>query len=369
MPPSNVIWDMDPHTKGKHLVLREYMNAWLPIMTKWNRRVLFIDAFAGPGEYSNGEEGSPIIALKALIGHSQKNRITNRINYLFIEENADRCSHLTDMLKRLESDIPQNCAYQVINATFDDTLTDVLDRIEAHNRSLAPSFVMIDPFGVSGTPMHTIERILKNPKSEVYISVMYRDINRFKTHPSFGPHLDGLFGTDVWRQGNDISDGDERRKFFYNLYKEQLKKAGAKQVVHFDLYKEANEQVYAIFFGTQNLAGCDKMKQAIWKTMPLGDYKFVGVRDQQRSFGQDVVDFTTLEDALCEEFGYGKWVRIEALQDFVKSDKTNFHSGHLKTETLKPMENNGKLEVRRQGSRNRRKGTYPNGTEIQFLSN
>lgn len=103
--------------------------------------------------------------------------------------------------------------------------------------------------------------------------------------------------------------------------------------------------------------------------MPLGDYKFVGVRDQQRSFGQDVVDFTTLEDALCEEFGYGKWVRIEYLQDFVKSDKTNFHSGHLKTETLKPMENNGKLEVRRQGSRNRRKGTYPNGTEIQFLSN
>ena len=366
MPPSDVIWDMNPHTEGKHKVLKEYMNVWLPIMTKGNRRVLFIDAFAGPGEYSNGEEGSPIIALKALIEHSHKSRMANQIYYLFIEKDADRCSHLSNALKRLKSDIPQNCTYRVINATFDDTLTDVLNRIEAQNRSLAPSFVMIDPFGVSDTPMDTIARILKNPKSEVYISVMYAYINRFRERPNFGPHLDGLYGTDEWRQGNDISDGSERREFFYNLYKDQLKKAGAKQVVHFDLYKEDNEQVYAIFFGTQSLAGCDKMKQAIWKMMPLGDNKFVGRRNQQLSFGEDAVDFTILENALYEEFGYGKWVRIEDIQNFVMSDKTNFHSGHLKTKTLKPMESAGKLEVQ-PGSRNR-KWAYTKGTVLRFVS-
>lgn len=366
MPPSKVIWDMDPHTKGKHRVLREYMNAWLPIMTRRNRRILFIDAFAGPGEYSNGEEGSPIIALRALMEHSHKSRMDSQVTYLFIEENADRCNHLTDMLKRLESDIPQNCTYDVINSTFDNTLTEVLDSIEAQNSLLAPSFVMIDPFGVSGTPMDIIARILKNPRSEVYISVMYRDINRFRTHSSFGPHLDGLFGTDEWRQCNDISDGAERREFLYNLYKEQLKKAGAKQVVHFDLYKEDNEQVYAIFFGTQSLDGCDKMKQAIWKEMPLGDYKFVGGRDQQLSFGEGAVDFTTLESALYEEFGYDKWVGIEDIQNFVMSDKTNFHSGHLKIKTLKPMESAGKLEVQ-PGSRNR-KWAYTKGTVLRFVS-
>ena len=43
---------LDPHTQGKHLVLQYYMQAWLPIMTTWNGRVLFIDAFAGPGEYT-----------------------------------------------------------------------------------------------------------------------------------------------------------------------------------------------------------------------------------------------------------------------------------------------------------------------------
>ena len=77
MPPESTLWDLDPHTIGKHLVLKNYMNAWLPIMSRWNGRVLFIDAFAGPGEYSKGELGSPIIALRALIEHSARQQMRN----------------------------------------------------------------------------------------------------------------------------------------------------------------------------------------------------------------------------------------------------------------------------------------------------
>ena len=56
-PPKEKIWAIDEHTKGKHLVLRAYLNAWFPILGSWNGRILFIDAFAGPGEYKDGEEG------------------------------------------------------------------------------------------------------------------------------------------------------------------------------------------------------------------------------------------------------------------------------------------------------------------------
>ena len=52
MPPRTTTWPLELHTRGKHMVLEHYMGAWLPIMTRWNGRVLFIDAFAGPGEYS-----------------------------------------------------------------------------------------------------------------------------------------------------------------------------------------------------------------------------------------------------------------------------------------------------------------------------
>ena len=63
------VWDIEPHTARKHAILRRYFEAWFPIMARWNQRVLYIDGFSGPGEYSNGEDGSPLIVLKAARDH------------------------------------------------------------------------------------------------------------------------------------------------------------------------------------------------------------------------------------------------------------------------------------------------------------
>jgi len=271
---------------------------------------------------------------------------------------------LQEILTGIEDTIPRNCTYRVINSTFDETLNEALGSIESQNRSLAPSFVMIDPFGVSGTPMKTVGRILANPRSEVYISFMYRDINRFLDHPNFEPHINALFGCTDWKQANGIIDPTEKRVFLYDLYKKQLRSQGASYVLHFELY-EGNSLVYAIFFGTQHLEGCDKMKQAIWKVAPFGNYRFQSGQREQLTFGTDIVDFGLLRTTLLDEFGFDNWIKIESLEDFVKSDRTQFHSSHLRTSTLKPMESKGQLEVR-EGSR-KRLGTYPKGTVLRFV--
>ncbi|MFX1535706.1 MAG: three-Cys-motif partner protein TcmP [Promethearchaeota archaeon] len=53
---NSTIWPIESHTEAKHAILKKYLNAWLPIITRWNGRVIYIDGFAGPGEYTNGEE-------------------------------------------------------------------------------------------------------------------------------------------------------------------------------------------------------------------------------------------------------------------------------------------------------------------------
>ena len=364
MPPNATTWDLEPHTSGKHLVLERYMQAWLPIMTRWNGRVLFIDAFAGPGEYTGGEPGSPVIALRALIDHRARNQIGSEVNYLFVESDPNRSRHLREVLGNFDDQLPNSCNYDVINSTFDETLTDVLDYIEEQRTSLAPAFVMIDPFGVSETPMSVIARILDNPKSEVYISFMYESINRFRNHAYFEMHLDELFGCEEWRQGVDLPDREERKKFFYDLYGMQLREHGAEYVVHFELY-QGQRLIYAIFFGTKDLDGCDKMKQAIWNVDPLGEFRFRGKQIGQLTLGEAVVDFSALERDLQNRFRSQGWQSIEDVTDFVKSDSTPFHSGQLKVKTLRPMEVDGKLEVK-PGTR-RRARTYPDGTVLRFL--
>ena len=365
MPPETTLWNLEPHTIGKHLVLKNYMNAWLPIMSSWNGRVLFIDAFAGPGEYSGGEPGSPKIALHALIEHTALQRMTNEFVYVFIEEKLRRYEYLRALLSDMQDEIPSNCTYNVINSTFDETLTEVLDRLDEQRSNLAPALVMIDPFGVSDTPMETVRRILGNPKAEVYISFMYDFINRFKDNPRFEPHLDKLFGTRDWRTARTIQDEEARKHAFYGLYTDQLKVAGAKYVINSELY-EGNRLVYTIFFGKSGLKGCDKMKEAIWKVAPFGDYCFRGNLVGQLSMGPSMVDFDPLRRSLHEEFNGAGWVHIETVEDFVMSDKTEFDTGHLKSNALKPMENDGSIEIL-QGSR-RQRGTYPPGTKLRFLA-
>ena len=59
--PKTTRWPLEPHTKAKHLILRLYLDAWLPIMATYNGRIVFLDGFAGPGRYTGGEDGSLLV--------------------------------------------------------------------------------------------------------------------------------------------------------------------------------------------------------------------------------------------------------------------------------------------------------------------
>ena len=68
------VWPLDPHTAAKHAILRRYLDAWIPIMSRYHGRVLYIDGFAGPGIYEHGEPGSPLIALDAACPGAERPR-------------------------------------------------------------------------------------------------------------------------------------------------------------------------------------------------------------------------------------------------------------------------------------------------------
>jgi three-Cys-motif partner protein len=362
--PRTKLWPLEPHTIGKHLVLKNYLDAWLPVLGTWQGRILFVDGFSGPGEYQGGEDGSPIIAMRRFIEHDSRSKITAEVFFMFIEKEEDRAEHLESVVAKLRPHLPSRSKAYVLTGQFDETLKAVLDRLDEQEQRLAPAFVMIDPFGVSGTPMSVIGRILKNPRCEVYVSFMYESINRFKTTKEFAPHLDDLFGTEDWKEGLCITDPEARKRFFYDLYKKQLKKHGAREVVRFELY-EGDRIIYAIFHASRHPKACDLMKKAIWKVSPFGDYAFRGTRSSQLRLGLTSADCSPLERALSKEFKGDGWVSIEEILEFARSDRTDYHSGHVKRAVLARMETEGKIRVK-SGSRKRAR-TYPGGTQLRFV--
>ena len=126
----------------------------------------------------------------------------------------------------------------------------------------------------------------------------------------------------------------------------------AKHVVHFELY-EGNRLVYAIFFGTQHSLGADRMKQAIWKVAPFGDFAFRGTHSTQLVLGIASPDFEPLKSSLIKQFKGKGWVSIEDIDEFVRSDRTDYHTAQLRKGALILLEASGKIEIK-EGTRKKK---------------
>jgi three-Cys-motif partner protein len=356
------VWTLDPHTQKKHAILKRYWDAWLPIMGSWNGRVLYVDGFAGPGQYKGGEDGSPLIVLKAARDHTYK--VKAEVLFLFIERDKARAEHLERTIKALMPGLPANFKHEVVNGTFNNEMTSVLNYLDEQRKRLAPAFVFIDPFGFSHTPFKTIGRILQNPRSEVLVTFMYEEINRFLVHPDQPRNYDDLFGTEEWQKAAAIHETEKRRRFIHDLYLTQLRTL-AKYVRSFEMLNKGNRTDYFLFFATNGLIGLEKMKEAMWKVAPTGDYQFSDYTDSLGviSLFGDKPDFGRLEKILHEQFR-GNEVPIEAIEEFVVLE-TPFLKTHIKRGTLVPMEDQKKIEVVA-SKPGRRRGTFPPGTTVKF---
>ena len=345
---------------GKHLVLKSYLDGWFPILGRWNKRLVFIDGFAGLGEYSNDELGSPLIALECVKQHKQSGRLRDvDVVLLFIESDDARASHLDDRLKK--ATLPADVTFRILRGRFDDHMENLLDYIDEQKRILAPAFVMIDPFGIKDSPMHLIDRTLQNDKSECMISFMYEPIRRFHQQPEFGEPLDELFGTTDWRKCLDISEVNEKKQFLHDLFKAQLKNHGAEQVVFFELWR-GNRHINTIYFASGSPKGCDLMKQAIWKADRSGDYKIRGYISSYNLLFEPTTD--PLAAQLLDRFGH-ELVPIEEIEAFVMSDETRFHTGQLRRDTLMRLEKEERIKVLR--PHDKRGFANGKGIKIRFL--
>lgn len=356
---NRVRWPIDEQTNCKHAVLRSYLDGWFPILASRHKKLLFVDGFAGPGEYLQGEDGSPIIALDCVRDHRARGRLKDvEVFGLFIEEDEARADHLRRLLDR-RPEIPMT-KYIVRSGKFDAEASQILDAIDAHNIDLAPSFFMIDPFGVKGNSMELFCRILSNPRSEIFFSFMYEPIRRFKEQPEFEGHLTELFGTEEWKNAIEMNESEESKRHLHSLFAAQLKSHGAKFVVSFELWR-GNRHIYTIYFATNNLKGCDLMKKSIWKEQPSGSYRLRAHANRQLLLFKAGTE--PLAEQLQREFGDG-WVRVETVEEFVMGDETPFHTGHLRRKTLTKMLSDGRLEKRPTTVRGLPSGK---GIEIRFL--
>jgi three-Cys-motif partner protein len=357
------VWDLEPHTAAKHAILRRYLQAWIPILSSAHGRVVYIDGFAGPGVYSRGEDGSPIIALKSALEHAQ--RIEGEIAFLFIELDLQRKASLERSVAALS--LPPNFRVTIHLGKCDETINGVLDDLDRVGGHLAPTFAFLDPFGFSHTPFSLVKRLMSHRRCEVLITFMFEEINRFLAQEQVPHHFDALFGCPAWAEALGMSTPSQRKASLRDLYRRQLEgPAGITYVRSFEMYNRDNRPDYFLFFGTKSIEGLKKMKEAMWKVDETGTFQFSDATDPNQSVlfesGPDAVD---LRRRLLEAF-QGRDVSIDELERFVIT-KTPYRETHLRRTVLIPMEKAVPpgLEVVNAPS-SRKRSFFPTGTILRL---
>lgn len=332
--PSGVTWDLLPHTAAKHEILRLYLGAWFPILGIGTARELYyFDGFAGPGEYTGGEPGSPLIALDTAAQVADK--LPSAIHFVFSELEATRARHLTRLLSGRR--YPPHFHTDVRSSIpFERVITEYLDRLESMVAP-PPMFVFIDPFGWTGFPMEIVRRILDLPRAEVFINFMYEEINRFISVNRQSANFDALFGCHDWVHMIDEPDRRERNEKLWSLYDRQLRSfGGAKYVRSFEMRNDSNVVDYYLFYGTGHLLGLAKMKEAMWKVDPSGRFRFSDATNpaQMTLFGGEP-DFPALKRLLLDRYR-GTRPKYSEVSEFVVAE-TPFTYSHCKG-VLRDME-------------------------------
>lgn len=354
--PKGVLWACEEHSAAKHVILRKYLDRWLPIMADRQPELLLVDGFAGPGRYLGGEDGSPIIMLKAFLDHTARAAIERRtLRYVFVESHRGRLDHLASEIERLE--IPPNVRVTTILGNYSDVMPGLLGNVPDR----VPTFAFLDPFGYAETQFRLTSQILGFPRCEVLIYLPTRFIARFVTHPDVASTFDLLFASDAWVGAKELG-GPLRREFLKNAFAQALR-GDADHVRSFEVFTGSGGG-YHLFFATNHPLGLAKMKEAMWKVDPVHGVAYHPQPPQTGQLGmfEPEPDTVPLLHVLRDRFGTEPFTVRQAVQ-FTELE-TDFLEAHLRRRTLTPAERGGRLLVQRAPGAKR--GTFGLATVLRF---
>mgnify|MGYP001164252102 FL=1 len=298
----DTLWAAPPHTVAKITMLRKYLRVWFEILGRRanGRDVWYIDGFAGPGEYTDYPDGSPIAAIKAgddalkVLGS-----MVGAIHCVFIEEDRRRFANLQGRLDR-ESTNAKIRRYPILG-TFVHGMTDVRKLAGNPFDSNAPTFAFLDPFGPEGLPFALVRELLALPGCEVLVNVDSDGIGRIYRAGGWANHrvlLNEAFGDSSWeRELEGVVQLPVAIMKIVNLYKRKLRTL-VPYAYTFEMRGRGGAFDYHLAFASQHHLGLEKMKEVMKQIDQTGAYCFSDANvNQHILFRED--DLPTYADNLA----------------------------------------------------------------------
>jgi three-Cys-motif partner protein len=324
--PTEPLWNSEPRTLLKHQIYRQYLHCWMGKICQSFRTSTVVDAFAGPGSYLDGPDGSPVVIAKTFTEHSRRPRF-KLLRLICLEKRPDRRDLLATRIAGLPR-VPRLDVQICPAAGLLDCFPDV--RAAAHGRdSGTPVLWILDPFDYSSVPFQLVKACLAAPRDELLVTWFADELYRFCGDPGKEHAIDQHFGTPVWRRARRVAGESARKEELLRVYRESLESVGEVHTGAFSIASKNETARYSLVFATHSDAGMGCFNDMKWRMDPYSGHHV----SEKRSLGQlGLFDETPVLGPLRTwlESRAGQALTFEQLARH--AGRLGFRETHLRTE-------------------------------------
>lgn len=246
-----------PCSKVKSVIVSTYFRQWAKIITKYAKKIGYIDFFCGPGKYEDGSDSTPILILKsAIVDPVLKESLVTIFN--------DIDSTNVEKLKNEISKIPsiKSLKYDpfVDNSKVGDEIVNKMKSI-----NLIPSLIFIDPWGYKGLSLSLIASVIKDWGCDCIFFFNYNRINAAITNPFMEENVNSIFGKDVadeLREKVKPLSPYKREELILSVVMDALKSIKGQYSIKYKFFQEDGSKTsHFLILVTKNPLGYHLMKE------------------------------------------------------------------------------------------------------------
>jgi three-Cys-motif partner protein len=193
MSTGNFFDDQKAQSSVKSNIVSKYFWAWAKVITSaqdkysnLDKKIAYIDLFAGPGRYEDNTKSTPLLVLETAINDP---KMAERLVIFFNDKNPENARSLRQAIKELPNIEKLKHQPKVENIEIGSAIADQFKQMK-----LVPTLLFVDPWGYKGLSLKLIDAVLQNWGCDCIFFFNYNRINMGLNNENVREHMNALFG-------------------------------------------------------------------------------------------------------------------------------------------------------------------------------
>lgn len=259
-------------SRVKAAIVANYFWAWAKVIISVakkgrDRRIAYIDLFAGPGRYTDGTQSTPLLILERAIADPD---LREMLVTVFNDCNSDHSRSLETSIAALPGIETLRYKPRVQNYEVGEEIVKQFEQM-----SLVPTLFFVDPWGYKGLSLRLINSVLKDWGCDCIFFFNYNRINMGLPNDAVDEHMDCLFGkerADALRESLKGLVPAERETAIVEELSQAIRDLGGKYVLPFCFLNDQGTRTsHYLIFVSKHVRGYEIMKEVMAKQSSKAD--------------------------------------------------------------------------------------------------